>query len=525
MSSTIGLPAETSELESKSTYVNLFTNKHMTIEFLLNALNKKQPNILLSCIDKQSILSGLDTPQIETFNALQKEYFNLSYFINNKRKKKTIEPIALAEDIQTINIPPQTHVILLFPDASLAHYSDEEIDKFLNNLAAFASKTKTKLNLCIFGHLATSVLKPKLLTHNRTLAGLASMTALDESRFSYWIDFWSNRHGVIAAQEFVLTRQNEASLLASQHNHSPIQPLSEDKSDSERVYIVRAALGDTSKAPANMHVAESNQHLIGLLDSPRASTIIFSCSSQEEVQQLAIACYQMRVKAGSQLKIIIRETQQCLRYADEKYLLRSGVNLICPVQVPPMRFMTQVEAIQGQLLTRPIPSSLDALTKYDLSFGSKGYLRGKEFTRYCNDVISVSAQSKVNFALIKLTFLPGMQAEECLRLCHVKRDGDVVTATQKALYVLFSAIRHSDIDIALNNIFEFPVRDLFHSMRTFETQYDIDSELKYILEDEALISKEVTDLTTETQIFPEQNPAITDVSTLFAIKKTIALKG
>lgn len=233
----------------------------------------------------------------------------------------------------------------------------------------------------------------------------------------------------------------------------------------------------------------------------------------------------MRVKAGSQLKIIIRETQQCLRYADEKYLLRSGVNLICPVQVPPMRFMTQVEAIQGQLLTRPIPSSLDALTKYDLSFGSKGYLRSKEFTRYCNDVISVSAQSKVNFALIKLTFLPGMQAEECLRLCHVKRDGDVVTATQKALYVLFSAIRHSDIDIALNNIFEFPVRDLFYSMRTFETQYDIDSELKYILEDEALISKEVTDLTTETQIFPEQNSAITDVPTLFAIKKTIALKG
>ncbi|MDN4734046.1 BcsE family c-di-GMP-binding protein [Vibrio parahaemolyticus] len=68
---------------------------------------------------------------------------------------------------------------------------------------------------------------------------------------------------------------------------------------------------------------------------------------------------------------------------------------------------------------------------------------------------------------------------------------------QKALYVLFSAIRQSDIDIALNNIFEFPVRDLFHSTHTFDTQLDIETELKFIVQDEAVISDDVSTLTTE----------------------------
>ncbi|ROV55652.1 cellulose biosynthesis protein BcsE, partial [Vibrio ponticus] len=88
MSSIIGLPATTSELESKSTYVNLFTNKHMTIEFLLSALNKNQTNTLLSFIDKDAITSGLGSTTIKHFNELQDKYFNMKYFINRKGQKK-----------------------------------------------------------------------------------------------------------------------------------------------------------------------------------------------------------------------------------------------------------------------------------------------------------------------------------------------------------------------------------------------------------------------------------------------------
>lgn len=524
MSAITGLSPITSELENKSAYVNLFSNKHMTIDFILSKLSIKQTSVLISFISKESLSLGLNASTNNKFNALSSNPLQKSYFINRNSQKKTIDSINLIKDIHKINIPKQLDIFILIPDSFLSHNNGREIDEFLQSVNSLASKNDAKLNLCIYGSLATAILKPKLLSHNRLIAGLATMTAIDHSRYSYLVDFWSNRHGVIAAQEYIFTKQNDGHFVATQQTRQKTQQITEDKSDSDRIYVSRQAIGEREKITKAMHVADNNQHLLSLLDAPRASTIIFSCSNQDEVQQLALDCYQLRAQAGPQLKIIIRETQQCLRYADEKFLLRAGVNLICPVQVPHMRFITQVEAVQGQVLSREIPKNLDTLLKYDLKFGSKGYLNGNEFTHYCSEIMSTSAQSKVHFALVKLNLLPGMQAEECLRLCHIKRDGDVVTASSKALYVLFSAIRHSDIGIALNNIFEFPVRDLFHSTHTFETQYDIDSELKHILDDQAAISNEVTDLTIEREIFSANQQPLTAMPALFAVRKNIALK-
>ncbi|YCO02943.1 cellulose biosynthesis protein BcsE [Vibrio sp. VNB-15] len=524
MSSINGLSAITSERKYNSVYVNLFSHKHMTIEFLISASDQSHNTSLTSFTDKDTLLSGLNREVVKNFNDLCDNYLDKIYFINNKNQKKKLEPIALAKDIHKINIKKQSTYILFIPDSILSHCSDKDVGTFLRTINELATKKSLIINLCIYGHLGTSVLKPKLLTNNQYLAGLATMSALDELRYSYFVDFWSNTHGVKSEQEYILSFDDKGCLLATPYEKVQANDVTEDKADSERLYITKEALGDDTKVPKGMHLAQNNQQLLAMLDSPRASTIVFNCSSQNEVQQLALDCYRLRTKAGRQLKLIIRETQQCLRYTDEKFLLRAGVNLISPVQVPQMRFMTQVEAIQGQMLTRSLPQSLEALLKYDVKFGSKGYLHNRDFNQYCIDVMASSGRSNVNFALVKLNLLPGMNSEECLRLCHIRRDGDVVTACNKALYVLFSAIRHNDIEVALSNIFEFPPRDLFHSTRTFDTHYDIEAELKYILEDEVSISKEVSTLATEKQIFSATKKSKLEVPSLFAVKKAISIK-
>ena len=519
-----GLSAITSERENRSVYVNLFSHKHMTIEFLISASSQNYNTSLTSFTNKETFLSGLNREASQKFNDLSDSYLDKIYFISNKSQKKKLDPINLAKDIHKINISKNSNYILFIPDSILSHCSDKDVGIFLRTINEFAHKKSLIINICIYGHLATSILKPKLLTNNQYLAGLATMSALDETRYSYFVDFWSSKHGVKSEEEYILSFDENGHLLATPYEKLQTNDVTEDKADSERLYITKEALGDSTKVPRGMHLAENNQQLLEMLDSPRASTIVFNCSSQSEVQQLALDCYRLRTKAGRQLKLVIRETQQCLRYADEKFLLRAGVNLISPVQVPQMRFMTQVEAIQGQMLTRALPQSLEALLKYDVKFGSKGYLHNRDFSQYCTDVIASSSRSSVNFALIKLNLLPGMSPEECLRLCHIRRDGDVVTACNKALYVLFSAIRHNDIDVALNNIFEFPPRDLFHSTRTFDTHYDIEAELKYILEDEVSISEEVSSLTTEKQIFAVTKKPMSEVPALFAVKKAINIK-
>ncbi|MFH4645957.1 cellulose biosynthesis protein BcsE [Vibrio alginolyticus] len=524
MSAISGLSAITSEKEISSVYVNLFTHKQMVIDYLFSTLPENNNTSLTSFTDKETFLSALNDEALCKFNELSTLHIEQCFFLSNKFTNKAPNAINLVKDIHQTNIKKLSTYILVVPDSLLSSSDDYFVSIFLRNLNELANNKKLTISVCIYGYLTTSLLKPILISHNRYIAGLATMTSLDDARYCYLVDFWSNKHGVISQDEYLLSNTKDKKLKATSYEtHQPCA-IQEDKSDSDRIYISRGAFRESEKAPKGMSMAESNQELIAMLNNPRSSTIVFSCDNQSEVQQIALDCYRLRSAYGRQLKIIVRETQQCLRYADEKFLLRSGANFISHAQIPPMRFMTQVEAIQGQMLTRPIPDSLEALLKYDLKFGSKGYLQNQDFSQYCIDVISHSTHSNVNFALIKLNLLPGMTAEECLRLCHIRRDGDVVTACNKALYVLFSAIRHSDIDIALNNIFEFPVRDLFHSTHTFDTQLDIETELKFIVQDEAVISDDVSALATERKIFHNAINSMVDVPPLFAVKKTIELK-
>ncbi|MCG6323527.1 cellulose biosynthesis protein BcsE [Vibrio alginolyticus] len=524
MSSLSESSAIKNEREINSVYVNLFTHKQMLIDYLFSTLPENDNTSLTSFTDKETFLSTLNDEALMKFNDLSKTYLEQCFFLSHKFTKKTPKAINLAKDIHQTNIKKFSTCLLVVPDSLLSSTNDDFISVFLQSLNELANNKKITISVCIYGHLTTSLLKPILISHNRHIAGLATMTSLDDARYCYLVDFWSNKHGVITQHEYILTKTKDKTLKATSYETHQSHVMPEDKSDSDRIYVSRRAFRESVKAPKGMRVAESNQGLIAMLDNLRSSTIIFSCDNQSEVQQIALDCYRLRSAYGRRLKIIVRETQQCLRYADEKFLLRAGANFISHAQIPHMRFMTQVEAIQGQMLTRPIPESLEALLKYDFEFGSKGYLQNQDFSQYCIDVISHSTHSSVNFALIKLNLLPGMTAEECLRLCHIRRDGDVVTACNKALYVVFSAIRQSDIDIALNNIFEFPVRDLFHSTHTFDTQLDIETELKFIVQDAAVISDAASALATERKIFHTATNSITDVPPLFAVKKTIDLK-
>ena len=524
MSSTLKLSAINYEQEINSVYISLFTHKKMIIDYFFSLLPQNKNTSLISFTDKETFLSSLNKEGLFKFNDLSKNHIDQCFFLNHKFTKKTPNLIKIAKDIHHVNIKKYSTFILVIPDSLLSSSNDYFISIFLRNLNELANNKKCTISVCIYGHLTTSLLKPVLIAHNRYIAGLATMTSLDDVRYCYLVDFWSNKYGVVSQEEYILSSTKDKTLKVTPYETHQSHVMPEGKSDDDRIYISRKAFKENMKAPKRMCVAESNQKLIAMLNNPRASTIVFCCDNQSEVQQIALDCYRLRSIYGRQLKIIVRETQQCLRYADEKFLLRAGSNFISHAQIPHMRFMTQVEAIQGQTLTRPIPDSLEALLKYDLKFGNKGYLQNQVFSQYCIDVISHSTHSNVNFALIKLNLLPGMTAEECLRLCHIRRDGDVVTACNKALYVLFSAIRQSDIDIALNHIFEFPVRDLFHSTHTFDTQLDIDTELKLIVQDEAVISDDVSTLATEQEIFHATTNSMVNVPSLFAVKKAIKLK-
>ncbi|WP_257978803.1 BcsE family c-di-GMP-binding protein, partial [Vibrio parahaemolyticus] len=86
---------------------------------------------------------------------------------------------------------------------------------FLQNLNELANNKKLTISVCIYGYLTTSLLKPILISHNRYIAGLATMTSLDDARYCYLVDFWSNKHGVISQDEYLLSSTKDKKLKAT----------------------------------------------------------------------------------------------------------------------------------------------------------------------------------------------------------------------------------------------------------------------------------------------------------------------
>jgi cellulose biosynthesis protein BcsE len=526
MSSTSVLPVTINKKESKLIYVNLFSTLSIAIDFLSSSINNDVKNLITIFTHKENFISGLNSRSVSIFNNLIDKNIKSVYFLNKEKSKNSPNAIELSKDIHKINTKTikNSQYFLLINESMLSSLTNQEIKAFLGNIKDFANKKALSVTLCLYGHFGMVDLESKLLTFNQDIAGLTTMTSLDEYRFSYFVRFWLNKHGVTANEEFILTYNKQDKLEATRYEKAQANEKVESKPDSHICFINKTALIQNIHPPKGMLVADNNQQLLTMIDSPQAATIIFSCTQPSDVKELAINCYQLRVNFGNQLKIVVRETQQCLRYTDEKLLLRAGVNLFVPVQVPDIRFLAQVEALQGQILSRTLPASLESLLKYSITFGSKGYLTNNDFVEYCSSVITRSIYSNVDFSLIKLHLLPGMSAEECLRLCHIRRDGDVVTATNNALYVLFSAIRKTDIDIAINNVFEFPIRDLFLSAITLDTKEDIEAAMNYIIESKIEISEDVSSLTTQRQIFSPTVSTVTDVPVLLAVRKTISTR-
>ncbi len=253
--------------------------------------------------------------------------------------------------------------------------------------------------------------------------------------------------------------------------------------DTERIYVTATALHESVTLHNSVNVINTNEELFSLLDSisVQASTIVLSYQKISELESMSRQCYHLRKSKGSAIKIVIREMTSILRYIDEKLLLNAGVNFIIPFNVSFSRCISLIESIQGQIFTRKLPNNENELLKYNQDFDQKGYLANTDFKDYCSKIMVIAAQKSIRFALIKLSLLSSMKAIDCLHLCHIYRDGDIVTACNHALYVFFSAIRLNDVHATLNQLFDIPIESLFLSYTIIDNAIDIKAELPIII--------------------------------------------
>ncbi|MGF1878711.1 cellulose biosynthesis protein BcsE [Photobacterium frigidiphilum] len=528
MSGILNLDLDAASFDCTCQYINLFNTKKSSFKYINRLIVDVKLVSLVSLSNIDDYFSGFDA------NERQESYNNINvncqkkFFLGSKFTNKTINLKKIVNDLIKMQFRTDSILIISIPDKIFDQCNNNDVTYFFRKTKIWAIDQKIAINFIINGATVTSVIKPQLALLNRYISGLATLQHVDDTHSNYHVIFWGSHHGVISNVEFNLNTNDRNQYYVSSRENDSNYHSGLKFTDDERIYAPMTAIGDGIQVPGKVIISNTNTDLFNILETIhiQASTVILSCYDTHEVKQLALDSFHLRRKAGSAVKIIVREMAQCLRYSDEKFLMKAGINLITPYNMSYAKFLSLIEAIQGQIFTRQIPDSIESLLKFDREYGYKGYLSNKNFVSYCSKLIEVSEQTQLHFSLIKLNLLPGMSAEECLRLCHIRRDGDIATACEHAIYVLFSAVRMNDAQIALNNIFDIPVSDLFHSHIIIEDNYDFELELKNIIKHAVDIPSDITITSAEhhlsylnkEHIIPE--PAITQ----FAINKPLKVR-
>ena len=91
----------------------------------------------------------------------------------------------------------------------------------------------------------------------------------------------------------------------------------------------------------------------------------------------------------------------------------------------------------------------------------RGYVPLPEFVAHVQDMLERTSHRRLTHALLRLTIQPHLAHLDVLRACVAKRDGDLVSADGRALYVFMFACAESDTDAALARIFNLPPSELF----------------------------------------------------------------
>ena len=479
-------------------YVTTAINYNISLLYLNTLLQSKVKNTFVSFAPLSNILEDLQQPlknQIQTI--FQKQN---CFFINQYSASKSLDK--LSKDINNIQFKKNDSVVFYIPDQTILLSEDKSRIKFFKNLNKLAKLKNLTISMVLFGS-EYQILNRWLMGHPGLFFGISAIHNTDSTQYIYQINYWISQGEVTANHEYEITPQSDQtfSTLAiptrNQHN------LQVDINDQYAIHIVETAIDPTQKASASMTSYTTNQALFDNMTQAHTCIIVLSIYQHQEVHDIAMGIYQLRRKFGLKFKLVLREMKQCIRYSDEAFLSKIGVNLILAPKISFSRMMNMLETLQRQETTAVAPNSIDELMYLESTslYSYKGYMDTEEFIYKCNRLIERHEQTKIQYALIKLDLLPGIEMDSCLSMCNIKRDGDIITTCNNAIYLLLSSVRENDIQPALSHIFKLPIADMFRSNTTYTTPHRIKSQLPEIRHQAIQIDKNIASLTTKPTLF------------------------
>lgn len=237
-------------------------------------------------------------------------------------------------------------------------------------------------------------------------------------------------------------------------------------SDAERVVTLAAALDGAEAAPAGWQVCAGLPDVVVACRYLVAATVLLPYRAADELPTLVETVRRLRAAHPHALKIVVREVGMPLRYNQELALLRVGANGVVHRAADFARVQqTLVELRHTSFGRRAAPESTPELLRTTAADPVRGYLPLSAFCDAAERMIERTAPTGMEHCIVQLPLLPQVAHLDALAACQIARDGDLVTADERALWLFLFACRAPDVEAALKRLFTLPPSVLFNQMR------------------------------------------------------------
>jgi len=382
---------------------------------------------------------------------------------------------ALPDDLNRVGNTHNQLIVLLFPAATWQTLSSKEFSSWLRAMSTLAQHKNCALLIICHGQLS-SVLKAQLNSHHRLIYGLSSFQT-DIVPAQFIISWWHNNFGIEANKSYsLLKREHGWGIMPQPAALNSANTLSDD----QWLYLAqRDVLEGAPPLSENWQLFDDNTLLTERGMHARSATLIFSLRSNDEVEPLARQIHSLRIRRGNGLKIAVREMHASLRYIDQRLLQACGANLVVPHAARLSSFLTLLDDIQQLSFTRHVSEDIEQLLEGRLPTHRKGFLPLPTFCEVMQSIWShTTLANEARGLLISLRPVSGITPQQAISLCHLRRDGDVITLTERHLYLFLSNCQVSDVENVLSSLFSLPVDEVFASRTLWHQERDIQSEVR-----------------------------------------------
>ncbi|MCL9641507.1 cellulose biosynthesis protein BcsE [Rahnella bonaserana] len=382
--------------------------------------------------------------------------------------------LGLPADINRLSIPPASLMILLLPAVRCQDVKDKKLSRWLSEIQSGANSKGATLLIICYGDGINAV-KSRLHSSHRNIYGLADLKT-DVNPNQWGISWWHDPLGAEANTLYpVIPRGNGWAIQKDAASSGSAQT----GDDQWMLLAERSVLEGAPALSERWFLFDGNDALTERATHARSATVIFALAGNDEVEVLARQIHLLRIQRGNGLKIVVREMNSSLRYVDQRLLQACGANLVVPHAARLSNFLTLLDDLQNLTFTRHVPQDIEVLLDSRLPTHHKGYLPLPVFCDVMRDIWDHAAlATESRGILISLRPAAGISPQQAMSLCSLRRDGDILTVTDRHLYLFLSNCQVSDVKNVLAFLFNLPVKEVFSSQTFWSHELDIQTQVR-----------------------------------------------